>query len=172
MATGLLANVEAKDSEPLSQVPRKEAETKITINTIGEQYALESMGRDNDNTFILGDSRNTLAAREVSRQNRKVISREGRGNGYAFGNCTYYVASQKPVPNGYGDAKYWPVNSQTPEVGAIIVTYESWRGHVGIIRAVDGYMVTIEEMNYAGFNRVSTRTVDYHTLPLKGFLTL
>ena len=51
-----------------------------------------------------------------------------------------------------------------------MVTYESRMGHVAYVTGVDGDTVTVSEMNYAGFGRVSTRTVNIHSIPLKGFL--
>lgn len=89
---------------------------------------------------------------------------------YPYGWCTWYAAQRKGINTNFGDAKKWPVNSQEPQVGAVMVTYESWRGHVAYVTNVDGYNITVDEMNYAGWGKVSTRTVDYRKLPLKGFL--
>ena len=111
----------------------------------------------------------TQAREKTTRASRKSVNQT---NPYAYGYCTWYVAREKGITQIWGDAKYWPVNSNLPTVGAIIVTYENKRyGHVGIIREVNGTQVKIEEMNYIGFNKVSTRVVDYRTLPLKGFFT-
>jgi len=139
-------------------------------------------------SFVAGESQYQISERErIARENydriqRQTIAREkttrasrksvNRTNPYAYGYCTWYVAKEKGITQIWGDAKYWPVNSNLPTVGAIIVTYENKRyGHVGIIREVNGTQVKIQEMNYIGFNKVSTRIVDYRTLPLKGFLT-
>ncbi len=88
-------------------------------------------------------------------------------NGYDFGNCTWYVASQIAVPANWGNAATWAAGaraagwhvSSTPAVGAI--AQNSWMagglGHVAIIDAVspDGKQVLIRDMNgIAGFDRV------------------
>ena len=139
-------------------------------------------------SFVAGESKFQISERErIARENyerirqqtiarekaeRTVRSSTSGTNPYVYGFCTWYVAKEKGITQIWGDAKYWPVNSSVPAVGAVIVTYESWRGHVGIIREVNGTQVKIEEMNYVGYNRVSTRVVDYRTLPVKGFLII
>ena len=83
-------------------------------------------------------------------------------NGYDWGNCTWYVASQIAVPANWGNAATWAAGARaagwhvnsTPSVGAI--AQNSWMayglGHVGIVDAVsaDGKQVLIREMNGAG----------------------
>ena len=139
-------------------------------------------------SFVAGESKFQISERErIARENyerirqqtiarekaeRTVRSSTSGTNPYVYGFCTWYVAKEKGITQIWGDAKYWPVNSSVPAVGAVIVTYESWRGHVGIIREVNGTQVKIEEMNYVGYNRVSTRVVDYRTIPVKGFLII
>ena len=90
------------------------------------------------------------------------------GNGYAYGYCTWYVASRRSVPPYWGDAVNWYYNAQasgfrvgsTPVVGAIAWTPAGYYGHVAIVDGVSGGMVTISEMNGpAGWGRVDTRTV-------------
>jgi surface antigen/LysM repeat protein len=90
------------------------------------------------------------------------------GNGYAYGYCTWYVASRRSVPAYWGDAVNWYYNAQAsgfrvgsvPVVGAIAWTPAGYYGHVAIVDGVSGGMVTISEMNGpAGWGRVDTRTV-------------
>lgn len=83
-------------------------------------------------------------------------------NGYDYGNCTWYVASQIQVPANWGNAATWAAGaaaagwhvSATPSVGAIAQTrlMAGGLGHVGIVDAVssDGKQVEIREMNGAG----------------------
>jgi surface antigen len=91
------------------------------------------------------------------------------GNGYAYGYCTYYVASRRAVPSNWGNANAWYYNAQasgfsvgsTPVVGAIAWTGAGYYGHVAYVEGVnsDG-SVRVSEMNYnGGWNRVSSRTV-------------
>lgn len=83
-------------------------------------------------------------------------------NGYDWGNCTWYVATQISVPANWGNAATWAIGaraagwhvSSTPSVGAI--AQNSWMayglGHVGIVDGIsqDGKQVLIREMNGAG----------------------
>ncbi len=96
-------------------------------------------------------------------------------NGYAYGYCTWYVASRIQVPNNWGNANTWAYYaalsgwtvSSTPTVGAIAQTSAGYAGHVAIVTAVnDDGTVTISEMNAtAGWGRVDTRTLPVSAFP-------
>lgn len=96
------------------------------------------------------------------------------GNGYAYGYCTWHVANRRaaigqPVPNNWGNAATWAQGARamgmrvdhTPSVGAIMQTAGGWGGygHVAFVESVnaDGSW-TVSEMNYAGWNVVSSRS--------------
>lgn len=88
-------------------------------------------------------------------------------NGYDFGNCTWYVASQVNVPGNWGNANTWAYYarlsgwnvSSTPIAGSIAQTSAGYFGHVAVVRSVNSNgTVTISEMNFAGFDVVDTRT--------------
>lgn len=90
------------------------------------------------------------------------------GNGYAYGYCTWYVASRRNIPSYWGDARNWYYNAQVsgfsvgsvPAPGAIAWTGAGYLGHVAYVESASGGMVTISEMNGpAGWGRVDTRTV-------------
>jgi surface antigen len=94
------------------------------------------------------------------------------GNGYAYGYCTYYVASRRGVPSNWGNANTWYYNAQAsgfrvgsvPVPGAIAWTGAGYYGHVAYVEAVNGSNVTVSEMNYNGnWNRVTSRTVPAST---------
>ena len=85
-------------------------------------------------------------------------------NGYSLGYCTWYVASRRSVPGGWGNAINWYGAAQAsgyatgsvPRVGAI-----AWErmNHVAYVESVNGDSVTVSEMNFnGGWNRVSRRT--------------
>jgi len=87
------------------------------------------------------------------------------GNTYFTGYCTWYAKSRRPdLPNNLGNADTWTARASaqgyatgaTPRVGAI-----GQQGmHVVYIESVNGDgTVTVSEMNYAGWNVVSSRTV-------------
>src|SRR5207244_1327700 len=79
--------------------------------------------------------------------------------------CTYYVATKRNV-TWNGDAGYWYQNAAasgyavgpTPKVGSIMVTWESWAGHVAYVEAVnsDGSWV-VSEMNWVAFDVIDER---------------
>lgn len=87
--------------------------------------------------------------------------------GFPAGWCTYYVATKRNV-TWRGDAGFWyqnaaaagyPVGSK-PKVGAIMVTWESYLGHVAYVEAVnkDGSW-TVSEMNFVAFGVIDQRTI-------------
>jgi surface antigen len=97
------------------------------------------------------------------------------GNRYAYGYCTYYAYNRRaeigrPIGGNWGDAVSWSSGARaagfrvdhTPEAGAVIQNSGGWGGygHVGVVERVnsDGSLV-VSDMNYAGWNVVSTRTV-------------
>ena len=79
-------------------------------------------------------------------------------NGYDFGECTWYVATQIAVPANWGNANTWYIGaersgwnvSSVPTVGAIADNITGWLGHVGIVVAVSGSEVEIRDMNNYG----------------------
>ena len=93
------------------------------------------------------------------------------------GNCTWYVASWRPVP-WTGDAIQWWPNAaaagfpegQVPVAGAIMVTRESGFGHVALVKAVSGAAWTVSEMNVIGLGVIDTRTISPGQVPLVGFI--
>lgn len=88
-------------------------------------------------------------------------------NGYDYGFCTWYVASQISVPSNWGNASSWAYYasvsgwtvSSRPSVGAIAQTpyAAGGEGHVAIVDAVsaDGTQIQFRDMNgIAGWGRV------------------
>jgi surface antigen len=97
------------------------------------------------------------------------------GNGYAYGYCTYYAYNRRaeigrPISGNWGNAVSWSAMARaqgfrvdhTPEAGAVIQNGGGWGGygHVGIVERVnaDGSLL-VSDMNYAGWNVISNRTV-------------
>jgi len=88
-------------------------------------------------------------------------------NGYDYGYCTWYVATQVAVPANWGNASTWALFarasgwnvSAAPTVGSIAQTGRAagGEGHVAIVDAVspDGSQIQIRDMNgVAGWGRV------------------
>jgi surface antigen len=91
------------------------------------------------------------------------------GNLYTYGYCTWYVANKRPdMPNNLGDARTWVARAaaqgyttgSVPIAGAI----GALNNHVVYVERInsDG-TVLISEMNRAGWNVKSTRTVPAST---------
>ncbi len=113
------------------------------------------------------------------RTNTQVVAYVGNsasvGNRYDYGYCTWYVYNRRaelgrPVGSFWGNASTWAsyargsgyaVNS-TPEVGAVMQDSYSagGYGHVAVVESknADGG-ITVSEMNYAGWNVRSYRTL-------------
>ena len=106
---------------------------------------------------------------------RASNARASAGNAYAFGNCTWYAYERRAqlgrgIGSFWGNASTWAMNgaaagfavNKTPAPGAIMQNGGGYAGygHVAIVESMnpDG-SITVSEMNYAGFNVVSNRTV-------------
>lgn len=101
----------------------------------------------------------------------------GGSHRFPYGYCTWYVASRRNVPWS-GNAGTWLYHAKAagyatgraPKAGAIMVSSESWWGHVAIVEKVSGNTITISEMNYRGWGKKSTRTLDATSRVVKGFI--
>lgn len=83
-------------------------------------------------------------------------------NGYDFGYCTWYVATQVSVPSNWGNASSWAYYarssgwnvSSTPDVGSIAQTAYAagGEGHVAMVTGVEdgGSLIHIQDMNNYG----------------------
>lgn len=97
------------------------------------------------------------------------------GNRYDYGYCTWYAYNRRaelgrPVGSFWGNASTWSYNARSagylvnnvPEVGAVMQDSYSagGYGHVAVVESVgaDG-SITISEMNYAGWNVKSYRSL-------------
>lgn len=108
------------------------------------------------------------------------------GNRYAYGYCTYYAFNKRaeigrPIGSNWGNATSWASLAQasgfrvdkTPEAGAIIQNSGGWNGygHVGFVERVnpDGSLF-VSDMNYVGWNKISTRTVSASQIGLYNYI--
>jgi LysM repeat protein len=96
---------------------------------------------------------------------------------FPYGYCTWYVAQKRNVPWG-GNAGTWLYHAKsagyatgrTPTVGSIMVSSESWWGHVALVESVSADSFTVSEMNYKGWAKKSTRVVSKNSRVIKGFI--
>ena len=106
-----------------------------------------------------------------------LSGKAGAGHSFPYGYCTWYVAQRRYVPWG-GNAGTWLYHAKasgyatgrTPRPGAIMVTSESWWGHVAIVEKVSGSTMTVSEMNYSAWGKKDIRTVDIHERVIKGYI--
>ncbi len=97
---------------------------------------------------------------------------------FPYGQCTWYVAQKWGCIPWSGNAKNWLTNARRygyktgsqPVPGAIIVTRESWYGHVGYVEKVMGNSVVISEMNKYGWGRVNRRTLNKNSWLIRGYI--
>lgn len=107
------------------------------------------------------------------------------GNRYAPGNCTWYVYERRqqlgrPIGGLWGNAYSWETSARSagfrvdknPVPGSIIQTPYGGGGygHVGLVERVDESNVYITEMNYRGYNVVSSRTIPKSSLGQYNFI--
>lgn len=108
---------------------------------------------------------------------KKLEGKAGAGHRFPYGYCTWYVAQRRYVPWG-GNAGTWLYNAKsagyltgkTPRVGAILVTAESWWGHVAIVESVGSGSITVSEMNYAKWGKTDRRTISTSSRVIKGYI--
>ena len=101
----------------------------------------------------------------------------GKGHRFPWGQCTWYVAQKRYVP-WRGDAKQWIANSRAmgykigvePVPGSIIVTKESWWGHVAYVEKVTADTITFSEMNHKGVGVLSYRTLKKTDSKIIGYI--
>ncbi|HSX47686.1 MAG TPA: CHAP domain-containing protein [Patescibacteria group bacterium] len=133
--------------------------------TVGEQIIIPNGTLDTGNTAT---TTSNISARGFPWGNGPIYGY----NGYDYGYCTWYVATQISVPSNWGNASSWAYYarasgwnvSSTPTVGAI-AQKGGGLGHVAIVTGVnpDG-TVTVRDMNgFAGWGRVGTGTVSTGT---------
>ena len=96
----------------------------------------------------------------------------------AFGNCTWFawywrrnnMGSEYWLPTGaIGNARSWVSSlggsywtGRTPAYGAVMQSTSGRYGHVAIVTGVvQGQYITIQEMNYQGYNRVFQSTINW-----------
>lgn len=109
---------------------------------------------------------------------RTPSGKAGKGHRFPYGYCTWYVSSKRYVPWG-GNAGTWLYNAKAqgystgkkPVAGSIVVTTENrYYGHVALVEKVSGDTITVSEMNYAGWGKISRRTLSASSRVVKGFI--
>ncbi len=198
----LQANVRTKEDAISSEKAEIQKDAATTVALEGQ------LSQDSGALLMLVDARNaalqsaSAPARAIERQiaeidqelaagsaPRRSAANQGTcGNHFAYGQCTWYVATRRCIP-WVGNADQWYTNAakmgypegHTPEVGAVVTFWPggdgaSSVGHVGYVEAVGpasgvpaGYF-KFSEMNYNGWNRVNYRVLPNNSSGIQGFI--
>lgn len=108
---------------------------------------------------------------------KRLIGTPGTGHKFPYGYCTWYVAQKRYIPWS-GNAGTWLYRAKSlgyatgkkPQVGSVMVSSESWWGHVALVEKVSGNEITISEMNYKGWGKKSYRTLSASSRVIRGFI--
>lgn len=184
--TGVLYTVKSGDSaDSIAGKYQADKNRIITYNdaeisglTVGQQIIIpEGVLPENERPGYVAPS-NSYSSTVASSTNvsaTSLSSSVASGNGYAYGYCTYYAYNRRaeigrPIGGNWGNAVTWASMAAAagfrvdhkPEAGAVIQNGGGWGGygHVGVVEKVnsDGSLL-VSDMNYAGWNIISTRTV-------------
>lgn len=100
---------------------------------------------------------------------------------FPVGFCTYYVAKKVKITFG-GNAVHWLSNAKAagyatgdiPAAGAIVSMHGVGRyakyGHVAFVERVEGENIIVSEMNYTGWNQISSRSIPVSSLDIRGYI--
>ena len=162
-----------QDEQARAEVAAKAAEVKAA-----RDQAAQIAARTQTLWQSANDSSVRSRAQTVVQQAFTAVTASSGPNHFSYGYCTWYVANRRYVP-WFGNAiEWWPnaraygyAEGSTPAVGAIMVTQESGPGHVAYVESVNGSSFTVSEMNYVGWNVVSSRTITPGSrVPILGFI--
>jgi surface antigen len=165
------------------------AKFKGDVNAVREFNDIDVKGLAAGTEVIIPDGSPVSAAPAVARRSTTASYGSGSNsyyggrsggsfaNTYTRGQCTWYVASRRQVPNNWGNAVTWLFRARAagyatgdqPRAGAVGWEKRSYSrlGHVVYVESVnaDG-SVNISEMNWGGRPGV----VHYRTMPASAFV--
>ena len=123
----------------------------------------------------------TVIDSKTGLKSRYAVKYIGLSRGFAWGNCTWYVAQNKSV-SWRGNANAWMRNAkakwvatgQKPVPGAIVQFtgrgYNRYYGHVGIVADVTDDYIIVKDMNYRKINEVTIRKVPKDDSTIDGYI--
>lgn len=157
-----------KGTLPEKERPEYVAPTPRPSYNSGNTYSYVRDTADRHGRFEIGN---------YSYWSNMYYSTRWQNNPGAFGNCTWFVWYMRyKMGGGYvlptgaiGNARSWVSSlsgsywtGRTPAYGAIMQSTSGTYGHVAIvIGVVEGQYITIQEMNYQGYNRVFQSTISW-----------
>jgi surface antigen len=182
-ATGVLYTVkDGDDPQKLADKYHADKSRIITFNDaeikglpVGRQIVIpDGVLPENERPgYVAPRSSRTISSQAAAVSTIKTGSFSG--NGYAPGYCTWYAYNRRaelgrPIAGNWGNAVTWAAYARAagftvnnvPKAGAVIQNGGGWGGygHVGIVERVnDDGSLLVSDMNYVGWNIISTRTV-------------
>lgn len=82
--------------------------------------------------------------------------------------CVLYAKTLTGYEKSIGLAKNWPINNQTPQIGAVVILNESYLGHVAVVEAVFENTIVITEANYIPC-KVGSRELNKNDKNIRGY---
>jgi surface antigen len=192
-----LATVDNAIAEEQTNIRREAAQAGTLEGQLAAQSSQLLVVLENRNTVFAGL---TGPARQVAAEIANIdnqiaflsagphVGSSPCGNHFAYGFCTYYVATRRCVP-WLGNADSWYIaaaqmgykEGNQPVAGAIVVFRPgvdgvSSEGHVAYVEAVgpaEGIPAgsfKLSEMNFAGWNRVDYRVISNTSNDIEGFI--
>lgn len=98
---------------------------------------------------------------------KKILKRSNQPSRW-YCSCVIFAKQRTGFTESIGFAKRWPKNSKIPIVGGVVITRESWAGHVAIITAVRETEIDVIEANYSRC-RITTRTININNSLILGY---
>ncbi len=145
------------EDEELEKRDLPQIEVEATATVAQSAYRAQTTAAASSASSPAPQTQSTVASRPAT-----------SGNGYSYGYCTWYVKNKRPdLPNNLGNANTWYARAAsqgysvgyTPRVGAVAEATTGYM-HVAYVTAVHGDgTITVSEMNFRGWNVVSSRRV-------------
>ena len=198
LVAGLLKAESDIQSEQAQKQKDIAADTAVEGTLAGERNRLMALAASRDFAFngLSGRARSIAAA--IANIDQQIafllaphhVGTSACGDGFAYGTCTWYVASRRCIPWG-GNARDWYRNAAAigykeghiPIPGAVVAFWpgrdgaSSYYGHVGYVEAVGpaagipAGSFRFSEMNaMAGWDRVDYRTLANNDSGIQGFI--
>ena len=100
----------------------------------------------------------------------KVYTQLNKPTAYNPCSCVSYARYRSGINVGpIGVARNHPVNSHSPSLGAILITYESKAGHASYVVDFDDKFVYVDEANYSSCRVTYRRAIPLTSKLIKGY---
>ncbi len=140
-----ISSAQSKQIEPVTIQVWQESDYTVSADAQSEQTAYNSWLKD----------KSPVALRQTSTS--------------AQCSCVLWARAQTGFDQSVGYARNWPVTSKMPRVGAIVVTSESWAGHVAIVASMDADNIYVNEANYDRCRVTYGRAILINSKLIKGY---